>query len=460
MSLNFDRFRKISWKLTIIYSAIFSILWIFLSASILYGVRYFLINQSINQVESSTNIIIQNIIGNEKEQTDITDPELLSEAQSNREINIKIANSQGSIVNSSNNFNTKWISMTSKINTIMVVEKGEKHIVVKNSKIMSGNSVKSYIQVAKDMTNEDGFMNLLFTFLTIVNLIEIVLVVFVVYLTSKRILKPIDKITNTAKSISVRDLNERIEVKVADDELGRLAITFNEMIERLKISFDKQKQFVSDASHELRTPIGVIQGYVNLIDRWGKYDEGILNESIQAMKIETTNMIELIESLLFLARGDDEKSRLQRERFNLKGLAKEVINDSRLVDQYHDLGFDIDDKIFINADRKMIKQALRSLVDNSIKYTPENGKIEILAENIDRDIKIIVRDTGIGIPQDEIEKIFDRFYRVDKTRSKDAGGSGLGLSIVNWIVSVHDGKIFAESETGKGTKMIMLLPKG
>jgi signal transduction histidine kinase len=185
----------------------------------------------------------------------------------------------------------------------------------------------------------------------------------------------------------------------------------------------------------------------------------VLLESIQAIKSETASMTDLIESLLFLARGDRSTIILDKEKIRLNELVGEVIKESRLIAPEHYLTYDADNLIELAADKKMIKQMLRVLIDNSIKFTPKGGEIGISVENEHGIVKLVVKDTGIGIPQDEIEKIFNRFYRTDKVRSKETGGSGLGLSIAKLIVDAHNGEIYAVSETGKGTSIIVTLPQ-
>ncbi|MBZ4688736.1 MAG: putative two component sensor histidine kinase [Clostridiales bacterium] len=201
------------------------------------------------------------------------------------------------------------------------------------------------------------------------------------------------------------------------------------MIDRLQSSFERQSQFVSDASHELWTPISIIQGYINLMDRWGKEDRDVLQESIDAIKNETSNMTELIEKLLFLARGGSGTQKLVKDEFWLNELINEVIKESRIVAPNRDISSKQNDSQRVYADRRLLKQMLRALVDNSIKFTSESGKIEINAINNGDNAKIIISDNGIGIPEEEIPLIFNRFYRVDKARARGTGGSGLGLSI-------------------------------
>lgn len=285
--------------------------------------------------------------------------------------------------------------------------------------------------------------------------IGIVSSIIIGYIISKKMLKPIDNITKAAENISINNLNERIDMKGPEDELKRLAATFNNMINRLQDSFNRQTQFVSDASHELRTPIAVISGYVNLLDRWGKNDKKALEKSIYAIKFEVSTMADMIEKLLFLAKGDSGVLEMNKTRFFLNKLIDEVIEESRLIDKTHNILSEKNQVVEILADYKMIKQMFRIFIDNSIKFTPENGNIVLNSVIKEKTIEMTISDTGIGIPKEEIERIFDRFYTVDKSRSKDKGGTGLGLSIAKWIVDRHNGNIEVISEEGKGTRIII-----
>jgi len=457
MKINFSKFKKISWRITFIYSLVFSAMLILLNSLVLYGVKFYLQQQAVNQIENIEKTIINKIIGTQEERMDLDDEDLLSDAKLNTDINIKIANGFGKILNELRNFDTN-VKINASINKIIIINKDEKHLIVKNSLVLNKGQIMAYLQVAKNMVKEHSFIKLLFILLLMADIIGIIISIITGFSVSKKMLKPIEEITNTAKRISATDLNARINIGEADDELTRLAITFNEMIERLKHSFEKQNQFVSDASHELRTPISVINGYINLIDRWGKNDKNILQESIEAIKNEVKYMTDLVERLLFLARGDSGTIKLQKETVDLNQLIKEIVRESKLVAPNHNLNYNVKGQINIIADKRLLKQMLRAIIDNSIKFTQEDGEISVSAEIAYDKVKIVISDTGIGIPPEEIDKIFDRFYRVDKVRSKTTGGSGLGLSIVKWIVEAHNGNISVKSTVGKGTQVIILLP--
>ena len=451
---------KISIKLTIVYAFMFSLVLLLINASILYGVKYYLYNQANKQIEDIQTVILNNSTS-QNEQLDLSNKEIFLDVPSNQNIYIRIIQEDGKIVNSSENFNYEIKEPQDRTNTLEEkakhLEEKDKDLLYKNVKFESKEYGIVYIQIVKNMENEYYFIEILFAFMAIADFIGMIASLISGYIVSKRMLNPIDYITKTAENISINNLKERIEGNDSNDELNRLVNTFNNMIDRLQGSFDRQVQFVSDASHELRTPIAVIQGYANLLDRWGKDDKEVLEKSIYAIKLEATNMANLVEKLLFLAKGDSGTQLIEKKEFYLNELVNEVVRESKIIAPNHIITSNQNDTVNIIADYKMIKQLLRIFIDNSIKFTSEQNKIDISSEVQGKVVKLTISDRGIGIPGDEIQNIFDRFYIVDKSRSKEKGGTGLGLSIAKWIVDMHKGSIDVESEEGKGTKITVTL---
>ena len=218
-------------------------------------------------------------------------------------------------------------------------------------------------------------------------------------------------------------------------------------------------RFVSDASHELRTPIAVIQGYAALLDRWGKDDPEALQESIHAIRSEAKAMEELVEQLLFLARGDNDTQPVKPVAFDLTVLAGEVLREEEMIHQ---------DRVFlprwgeapipVRADQGLIKQVMRILMDNSVKYSPPDGRVYLRVTAQEGYARVTVQDEGMGIAPQGIPHIFDRFYRTDQSRDRRTGGTGLGLSIAKWIVDRHGGWFEVVSREGVGTRISFLLP--
>ncbi len=315
-----------------------------------------------------------------------------------------------------------------------------------------------YVIVSKSLLKEKAYLLVLLATLAVSFPLAILLSVILGARILKKMLRPIDSMINTARSVSATDLNTRLNVVNSHDELKELAETFNEMLDRIQKSYEQQHQFVSDASHELRTPISVIQGYANLLERWGKEEKEVLDESVCAIKNEADNMKDLVEKLLFLARADKDTQKLERTNLQLNELIEEVLKETRLIDAEHQILNERNDPVTIQADRALIKQALRVFIDNSIKYTPMGGAIKVDSQLSQTSVKIIIEDTGIGIPKEDIPYVFNRFYKCDKSRTRGAGGTGLGLSIAKWIIEKHNGTISLDSTLGKGTKMIINLP--
>mgnify|MGYP000955458349 FL=1 len=276
--------------------------------------------------------------------------------------------------------------------------------------------------------------------------------------TSYKLIGPIKNMTEITKTITVNNINTRLDVKGTQDELKELSQTFNEMMDRIEGGYKTQQQFVSDASHELRTPIAVIKGYVNMLDRWGKNDKSVLEESIEAIKNETDNMQDLIEKLLFIARSDRSTLNFTKEDFKISSILNEIEKETKMIDSKHKLYFKFYDDATIYGDKMRIKQAVRILVDNAMKYTPQ-GEYIMVSGYIQDDYYVIkVEDTGIGIQKNDLDKIFDRLYRAEQSRSKQIGGHGLGLSIAKIIVLGHKGKIKVKSTPSKGSEFSLLFP--
>lgn len=328
---------------------------------------------------------------------------------------------------------------------------------VLNDRIDRGTA-GNYVQIVDKLSEVTIYAGIFVITLVSLNIAFIFLIILIGSAASKRLLKPVKVMTDTVKSISVNQLGTRLDVSGSKNELKDLAKTFNNMLDRIQLAYEQQNQFVSDASHELRTPIAVIQGYANMLDRWGKDDSKVLEESIAAIKTEAESMKDLIEKLLFLARGDKDTQRLERENFYVNELVDEIIKETMLIDSAHEISCPRSESICINADRGLLKEAIRIFVDNSTKYTPENGKIKLECYLKGNTAVITVEDTGTGISEEDLPHVFDRFYRADKSRTKQTGGTGLGMAIAKWIILKHEGSIKIQSKINVGTKVFITLP--
>ena len=303
----------------------------------------------------------------------------------------------------------------------------------------------------KTITAEKQFFTMLQRILLATNVLGFIIALLAGYFISNRILKPIRLMTQTARQIEVERMDKRIPTRPVRDELTELAKTFNHMLNRLQAGVARQQQFVSDASHELRTPVTVILGYADMLSRWGKDDPETLNEGLAAIKTEAEGMQQLIEKLLFLARSDQKRNTLKKENFELADAVADVMKKCRLVTDKHEVMILSLDDGMVYADRDSVKQMMRIFLENSIKYTPDGGRITADLKNEGDTMRLLLADNGIGIAPEHQEKIFERFYRVDSSRTKEQGGTGLGLAIARRIAEENDVTIDIVSDLGNGT---------
>jgi heavy metal sensor kinase len=275
---------------------------------------------------------------------------------------------------------------------------------------------------------------------------------------ARRALKPVDKIAQTAQEIEESDLSRRINVNTKD-ELGRLAATLNAMIERLEKAFQRQKQFTGDASHELRTPLAVIEAESSLALQKER-PSGDYRQSLEIISQESRQMSSLIDQLLTLARADAGKEQWNFTEVNLGKLISNVGMDVEILCQEKGLNFQLGQTqdLAVKGDEARLRELFMNLMDNAIRYTPSLGTVSVSLRREGQMAVVAITDTGVGIPAEDIPFIFERFYRVDKSRSRTEGGTGLGLAICRHIAEVHGGKIEVESQVGAGSTFSVWLP--
>jgi heavy metal sensor kinase len=306
--------------------------------------------------------------------------------------------------------------------------------------------------------------------------LSLVLAAIVGAFLANRALTPIDAITRTASSITrTKDLERRLKMDDHVSEVGELAATFNEMLDRIQKLFNTQERLVADVSHELRSPLTTVQGNIELLQRIAangnanalhdrQYQE-TLQETLREVESETNRMSRMINDLLLLAQADSGALRLQMTPVEIDTLLLEVYRQTRRMAEHRRTGrgwevrLGSEDQALVWGDRERLRQVLLNLADNAIKYTPEGGTVTLSLENRDGWVKVSVSDTGIGIVPEQQEQIFERFYRVDKARSREVGGSGLGLSIAQWIAQAHHGRVTIDSIPQMGATFTLWLPE-
>ncbi|OGP78593.1 MAG: hypothetical protein A2V86_01640 [Deltaproteobacteria bacterium RBG_16_49_23] len=349
--------------------------------------------------------------------------------------------------------------------------------------VKENNQVTKMIQVASSLEDvEDALKTLLIILIITVPSILMIASLGGQFLANKA-LKPVDRITQAARMITSQNLNQRIQTLKVKDEISRLIDTFNEMISRLDQSFRQIKQFTTDASHELKTPLTILKGEVEVALRKKRPPqeyEQILESNLE----EVNRMSKIVEDLLLLSKADIGEIRLNKEDINLTRFLSGLTEQMKILAQPKNIRIETSnhhtegvaegvEEIHVLGDSLRMRELFINLIDNGIKYTEEGGSILITLTKETGDFlsplippekrirefaKVIVADTGIGIAQEDQERIFNRFFRVDKARSREQGGSGLGLSICKWIVEAHRGEIAVQSEPGKGSSFIVKLP--
>jgi heavy metal sensor kinase len=275
-----------------------------------------------------------------------------------------------------------------------------------------------------------------------------------------RSLKPVDDIVKTAREIASGNLHRRIPEPKAQDEISNLVKTLNEMIEQIDRSFERMRQFSADVSHELKTPLTIIRGEIELA-LTSKKSVSALRKTLADILEEVVRLSNMIEDLLMLYKSETGQIKLDIKKVNIAKLLMELLEDMKILAEKNEVNLKVGriEEVFVDGDEMKLKQLFLNLIDNAIKYNKKNGVVEINVENQGEFVNISVSDTGIGIPKEELNFIFERFYRVDKARTRASGGAGLGLSIAKWIAQMHNGRIEVESELGQGSKFTVILPR-
>jgi len=280
------------------------------------------------------------------------------------------------------------------------------------------------------------------------------------FILAKKSLAPVVAMSNQAEHISARNLHERLSIGNKSDELGHLARVFNDLLSRLDGSFESMRVFIADASHELRTPLSIIRGEADVALSQDR-DATEYRDALAIIQEEATRLSCIVDDMMALARADAGQRRLQIEEFYLNDLVEECCKAAAVLTVREGVSLTKEPTadIAFRGDQDLLRRMLLNLLDNAIKYTPSGGSVSVELACEPANVKIIVSDTGIGIPADHAQHVFERFYRVDKARSRADGGSGLGLAIAKWVAEAHQGSIRLVSRPGHGSKFTVSLPK-
>ena len=335
---------------------------------------------------------------------------------------------------------------------------GEDHLV--GTRMLQSDYWHGYVTVVHPLNEYNTIIRMMLFIATIIGFLSITFTSIISYFFSIQMVKPIGKFTGQLKKNENQGFAERLDLKTNIVETDYMIESFNNMMSALEESYNQQKQFVEDASHELRTPLQIIQGHLQLINRWGRNSPEVLDESLGISIEELKRINKLVEELLLLTKNEGEGS-LLNEYINLND---EITSRLDSLDKVHpDYTFEAkleQGRVMYPINNYHFEQMLIIFLDNAIKFDTENKHITVSSETADDgSIEIQITDSGIGIPKEEIDQVFNRFYRVDKSRSRDQGGNGLGLSIAKKIVELYRGTVWISSAEGESTTVHIKFPK-
>jgi two-component system OmpR family sensor kinase len=332
------------------------------------------------------------------------------------------------------------------------------HLRVLSVPLVSEGRPLGVVQVATDLAVLDSARRNLLSVLVFSSVLGVAIAALASQAAVKQFLSPLETITSAADQVNrADDLSRRVPYEgPPEDEIGQLVGAINQTLERLEVLFTSQQRFIADVSHELRTPLTVIKGNVDLMRRMKSFDA----ESLDSIDQEAGRLTRLVTDLLLLAKAEAGSLPLTKSAVELDTLLLEVFSEMRvLAASKVQVKLTEIDQLQVSGERDRLKQVLLNLVANAIQYTPAGGDVFLSLSRSGDNAKLIVRDTGPGIPAEDLPYIFERFYRAEKSRTRSGtAGFGLGLSIAHWIVEQHGGKIEVSSREGKGTTFAVWLP--
>ncbi|WP_152404275.1 HAMP domain-containing sensor histidine kinase [Paenibacillus cellulositrophicus] len=358
-----------------------------------------------------------------------------------------------------NHFNPKWITpLPSTTSSLQDAWHGEDHILIYRTPFAIKNE-SGTVEMATNLETFDHFNATLLWVMVIGGFLAVCISAASGWAIAKQFLRPVKALAVTIQNVKQNGLQERVGNIGNGDELSQLASLFNELMDQLEVSFRQQKQFVDDASHELRTPITILEGHLNMLNRWGKKDPAILEESLNASLQEVRRLKGLVQGLLALSRSDSATLTDHIERIRIEPFMIQTLK--RMEHLYPEFAF----RMKAEGTGKMVRinplhleQMLLIVIENAVKYSAEHKEIDIRCYEEQKRVCISIQDYGIGIPTAEIQHVFDRFYRVDRARSREIGGTGLGLAIAKNLISHYQGEIAMTSVEDEGTRVTLSFP--
>ena len=351
-----------------------------------------------------------------------------------------------------------WQGKAEKPATYQVVAPGGTRLLVATQRVQARNQT-FLVEVGGTLTANEQLLHRLLMTLLLGLPVVLAVVIFGGYILTKRALRPVQTMMRATQEITLNQLSRRLPTLSSDDEIAHLATVLNQMIARLDESFQNTTRFTADASHELRTPLTIIRGELEaiLLDRKLEPD---LRDSLASLLEEAERLVRIVEGLFALSRLDTGEAQTERVRFDLAKLAETTAEQMCLLAEvkHIDLVYDTSHDVEIEGDRSRLKQVVVNLLDNAIKYTPEHGRVSLAVRSQNGSALLEVSDTGPGVSEAALPHLFERFYRADEVRSREIGGAGLGLSIVQSICTAHGGNVSATNTPPNGCRFTVELP--
>jgi len=451
---------SIRWKLAIWISILLGTLFIVYNVVQYLMINEWLISQEKQNIEKSMNEMESYL-----EEKEVSRAQLEDSGPFITRINqpyqmIRILDQEGTtLLEVADRLPVQWVEpQTVQSRSLISVWHYEDHLLIMRSPLITAN-FSGTIEIVTNLETTDKLSDMLLLVMFAGGIAALGLSILGAIVLSRQFVKPIMTMNTTMIQIQQKGLQERVNVPDQHDELSNLARMFNRLMDELELSFQQQKQFVEDASHELRTPIAIIEGHISLLNRWGKHDPDILNESLDVSAQELKRLKAIVNELLLLSQSESGHIAIEAS-VDIRHTMQHAL--TNVVQLHPEVKFEMDLEplacIEVEILPQHLEQILRILLDNAVKYSLLTKEIRITGIRHGNDVCIQVTDKGMGIPAEDLPFVFDRFYRVDKARSRELGGTGLGLAIAERLVKRYNGKIFIDSRENKGTTVTVLLP--
>jgi heavy metal sensor kinase len=460
-------------RLALGYSAFFALVLMMMGTGIYLAVQNALLGQMRHELQTSSELIQQDFDASNDELRDyFNDPAFVRRTHPRVEgleapaLYVQAATANGIVVVTSPGLqgqllplgeSTRAAAMAGQSQT-SEAQLGGSHVLMLVRPLLADQNVVGVLQVAQPLREIDQTLRLLMFSLAATGAIALLASLRGGAWLAARALRPVAEVAETARQIvRAEDLAQRVRAASSDDEIGELISTVNEMLERLEMLFTSQRRFVADVSHELRTPLTAMRGNLEILRRGATRDPQALDESLAAMEREVNRLVRLASDLLLLAQAEAGAT-LHREPVALDELVLEVVRDLAPLAKGVALTPDVTEQVAAIGDRDRIKQALLNMVVNALQHTQPGDRIRVALAREESRARLSVSDTGAGIAAEDLPRVFERFYRADKARSRVRGGAGLGLAIVKWVAEAHGGAVEAHSIAGQGSTFVLWLP--